>query len=123
MKGDFYMAKILKTDLQINALQEINKKLKYVEGLNILNDLSEEDCFIDLIRGNKKVHLPINSDELIKLLVEYRKNYVSDIKKLSNKYSILLDESDLDILEPERNKAIETNISVDNIESDNYNDW
>lgn len=117
------MAKILKTNLQINALQEINKKLKYVEGLNILNDLTEEDCFIDLIRGNKKVHLPINSDELIKLLVEYRKNYVSDIKKLSNKYSILLDESDLDILEPERNKAIETNISVDNIESDNYNDW
>ncbi len=117
------MAKIIKTDLQLNALQDINKKLKLVEGMNYIYDSDSTECYIDLIRGNKKVHLQVELSELEKLIKDYRKNYINDIQKSANKFNIILDETDLNIINPDKNKLIENNTNIDGIESENYANW
>lgn len=91
------MAKIIKTNSQLDALNDINKKLKTVSELNDLMK-STNQFFITISSNHRKSKLVVTEQEFQDLISVYRKKYVTDIKKQADRFNIELSETDYNIL-------------------------
>ena len=94
------MAKIMKTSAQEEALQTIVGNLKLTERLNAVMDNIEilEAGTITVQADKDKVTMELSAAVLNKLLGDVRKAKVTEIKTLSKRYSITLDDEDEKIL-------------------------
>lgn len=94
------MPKIRKTSEQEAALQTIIADLKVVDRLNTVIENVEilEAGTVTVQADTAKVVLTLSSSAVNKLLGEYRKEKVSEIKTLARKYTITLDEADEKII-------------------------
>lgn len=101
------MAKIQTDQEQINALDEVNKKLDVIQAINELVFQSEGDFRISGIRagekkgGKKKVDdvvFSVGSGEgvkLTKILIQYKHSLIKEIDKLTKQYRLVLDDEEL----------------------------
>ena len=103
------MPKIVKTNSQEAALKDIQDALKIVSSLNVL--LPEKgltDCKIRMtgVGEGKSINetFAIPYSQLLMPLKDYRKKLIAEINQKSKTYSIVLDDSDLDIIDPDRAK-------------------
>ncbi|RHU37201.1 hypothetical protein DXD54_08400 [Clostridium sp. TM06-18] len=94
------MAKIMKTSAQEEALQTIIGNLKLTERLNAVMDNVEilEAGTITVQADKDKVAMELPAAVLNKLLGDVRKAKVAEVKTLSKRYSITLDDEDEKIL-------------------------
>lgn len=94
------MAKIMKTSAQEEALQTIIGNLKLTERLNAVMDNVEilEAGTIAVQADKDKVTMELPAAVLNKLLGDVRKTKVAEVKTLSKRYSITLDDEDEKIL-------------------------
>lgn len=94
------MAKIMKTSAQEEALQTIIGNLKLTERLNAVMDNVEilEAGTITVQADKDKVTMELPAAVLNKLLGDVRKAKVAEVKTLSKRYSITLDDEDEKIL-------------------------
>lgn len=94
------MAKIMKTSAQEEALQTIVGNLKLTERLNAVMDNVEilETGTITVQADKDKVTMELPAAVLNKLLGDVRKTKVAEVKTLSKRYSITLDDEDEKIL-------------------------
>lgn len=94
------MAKIMKTSAQEEALQTIIGNLKLTERLNAVMDNVEilETGTITVQADKDKVTMELPAAVLNKLLGDVRKTKVAEVKTLSKRYSITLDDEDEKIL-------------------------
>jgi len=94
------MAKIMKTSAQEEALQTIVGNLKLTERLNAVMDNVEilESGTITVQADKDKVTMELPAAVLNKLLGDVRKAKVAEVKTLSKRYSITLDDEDEKIL-------------------------
>lgn len=102
------MAKIMKTSAQEEALQTIVGNLKLTERLNAVMDNVEilETGTITVQADKDKVTMELPAAVLNKLLGDVRKTKVAEVKTLSKRYSITLDDEDEKILRAaEKKKA------------------
>lgn len=103
------MAKIMKTSAQEEALQTIVGNLKLTERLNAVMDNVEilETGTITVQADKDKATMELPAAVLNKLLGDVRKTKVAEVKTLSKRYSITLDDEDEKILKAaaEKKKA------------------
>ena len=110
------MPKIVKTDSQEAALKNIQDALKTVTSLNnLLPESGLKDCKIrvtGMAEGkniNEIFYIPY---QLIQVsLRDYRKRLIAEINQKSRTYSIVLDETDTAIINPEKMKKNESETS------------
>ena len=93
------MAKIVKTETQENALKSINSNLKALLGVNGILNISEETCLITLSAGSQRACVTVEKQFGDEILQDIRKKLEKETKALDRKNAIILDESDLKILE------------------------
>jgi hypothetical protein len=94
-----YMAKIVKTDMQEEALKVIKENLKVLAGINAVFNSEEEKSNITIVSGERKVTLIIEKASRNNILKEIRKKIVVQTKGLAKRNAIRLDEEDMTILE------------------------
>ena len=104
------MAKIVKTNSQETALKEILDNLKIIASLNnVLDDGPLDDCKLKIsgaVSGKtRSEQFSIPYTQIGLSLKEYRKKLISDVTQKSKTFSIVLDESDNKILNPNAEKA------------------
>lgn len=94
------MPKITKTSAQEEALQTIIANLKLTERLNAVMDNVEilESGTMTVQADKDKVVMDMPASVLNKLLGDVRKTKVAEVKSLSKRYSITLDDEDKKIL-------------------------
>ena len=100
------MAKIVKTETQENALKSINSNLKALLGVNGILNISEETCLITISAGSQRACVAVEKRFGDEILQDIRKQLSKEIKALARKNAIILDESDLKILE-NRNSGLD----------------
>lgn len=93
------MAKIVKTETQENALKSINSNLKALLGVNGILNINEETCLITLSAGSQRACVTVEKRFGDEILQDIRKKLAKETKALARKNAIILDESDLKILE------------------------
>lgn len=102
------MAKIVKTETQENALKSINSNLKALLGVNGILNINEETCLITISAGIQRACVMVEKQFGDEILQDIRKKLAKETKTLARKNTIILDESDLKILEnrnPELNDS------------------
>lgn len=94
------MPKITKTSAQTEALQTIISDLKLVNRLNavMLNTEILEAANVQFSADGEKVTLTLQVNPVNKILGDVRKEKIAEIKALSKKYAITLDDADQKIL-------------------------
>lgn len=93
------MAKIVKTETQENALKSINSNLKALLGVNGILNISEETCLITISAGSQRACVAVEKRFGDEILQDIRKKLAKETKALARKNAIILDESDLKVLE------------------------
>lgn len=93
------MAKIVKTEIQENALKIINSNLKALLGVNGILNISEETCLITISAGSQRTCVTVEKLFGDEILQDIRKKLAKETKALARKNAIRLDESDFKILE------------------------
>lgn len=108
------MPKIVKTDSQEAALKDIQEALKTVASLNnLLPDSGLSDCKIRMSGTAEEKSVNENFSipyQLIQLpLKDYRKRLIAEINQKSKTFSIVLDDSDKAVMNPEKKVKTEYN--------------
>lgn len=94
------MAKIIKTNEQENALKTINGHLKVLDTMNhVLNLLEGNQAYsITVCCGKDKTVFSADRPQADGIIRDKRKQLTSEVRTLSKKYAIVLDEDDLAVL-------------------------
>lgn len=92
------MPKIIKTSDQENALKTIVSDIKVLTGINAVLGQGGQAATITITAGKTKAVIPAEKDTADSILADIRKKLVSEVKSLSKKYAIALDESDEAVL-------------------------
>ena len=92
------MAKIVKSNLQLEALKFVNDGIKLIEKINkMLRETDVEKCALNVKINSGRVSLD-DYDFIIKVLHSLKRDIFNKIKRKCNKFSIELDEKDKEIL-------------------------
>ena len=92
------MAKIVKSNLQLEALKFVNDGIKLIEKINrMLRETDVEKCALNIKINNGRISLD-DYDFSIKVLHSLKRDTFNKIKKRCAKFSIELDEKDKEIL-------------------------
>lgn len=92
------MAKIVKSNLQLEALKFVNDGIKLIEKINrMLKETDVEKCALNIKINNGRISLD-DYDFSIKVLHSLKRDTFNKIKKRCAKFSIELDEKDKEIL-------------------------
>ena len=94
------MAKIIKTNEQENALKTINGHLKVLDTMNHVLNLPESNraYSITVCCGKDKTVFSVDKPQADGIIRDKRKQLTSEVRTLSKKYAIVLDEDDLAVL-------------------------
>ena len=94
------MAKIIKTNEQENALKTINGHLKVLDTMNHVLNLPESNraYSITVCCGKDKTVFSVDKLQADGIVRDKRKHLASEVRALSKKYAIVLDEDDLAVL-------------------------
>lgn len=92
------MPKIIKTNDQENALKTIVSTIRVLTGINSVLGQEGQAATITITTGKAKAVIPTEKDAADSILNDFRKKLVSEVKSLSKKYAIALDESDEAVL-------------------------
>lgn len=92
------MAKIVKSNLQLEALKFVNDGIKLIEKINkMLKETDIEKCALNVKINSGRVSLD-DYDFSIKVLHSLKRDIFNKIKRKCNKFSIELDGKDKEIL-------------------------
>lgn len=92
------MAKIVKSNLQLEALKFVNDGIKLIEKINrMLRETNVEKCALNIKINSGRISLD-DYDFSIKVLHSLKRDTFNKIKKRCAKFSIELDEKDKEIL-------------------------
>lgn len=92
------MAKIVKSNLQLEALKFVNDGIKLIEKINkMLKETDVEKCALNIKINSGRISLD-DYDFSIKVLHSLKRDTFNKIKKRCAKFSIELDEKDKEIL-------------------------
>ena len=92
------MAKIVKTDTQEAALKIIRENIKVLTGINAALNSRENNSYIMIIAGKRKISLAVETSFRNNVLKEIRKKTVAQTETLARKNAIKLDEKDIAVL-------------------------
>ena len=95
------MAKIMKTSVQEDALKKINMNIKSVSAINSILE-KEGEKGLAVTYGKSRFALPVSIDYTSGILMDVRKSIVSETRALAKKHSIMLDDTELEILDGKR---------------------
>lgn len=104
------MAKIIKTDIQENALKVVNSNLRTLVGINGMLNAGGEIYLLNIAAGSQRVSLTVEKAFGDGILTEIRRKTAKETKSLAKKNAIVLDGNDLAVLE---NRCQETNLKLD----------
>lgn len=92
------MAKIVKTSAQEDALKKINGNIKLLVGVNAVLNCKSQKGSMTMAFGKTKASIPMDKADSDEMLGAIRKKLASEVKALSKKYAIVLDEEDEAVL-------------------------
>ncbi len=94
------MAKIVKTDIQEQALRTINSNLRTLAGVNgLLNSKEEESYGINITAGRQRALVLVEKSFGDGILQDIRRKLVKETKVLAKKNAIVLDGNDMGTLD------------------------
>jgi len=91
------MAKIVKSSVQLEALKEVNDRIKLVQKIE---ELLKDDSDLSVKRGKLKITLT-DKNIIKKVLLSLKRDTLHQINKKCTKYSIELDEKERKMLDRE----------------------
>lgn len=95
------MAQIIKDQAQIDALDTVNARLKQIKAINLALT-SEESIYQIQNTQNKRsdlIEIPVELNNKVEnILKTLRSRHIKDIKTLSDRYKLALDDTDLAII-------------------------
>ncbi len=106
------MASIIKNDQQVKALNEINEALDTVKALNALLNPGVEGAYqLSFIpEKGKAIKVMLGKSEeknVFAVSTKLREKLIKEIRAKAQKYRIILDQSDLQIIEGEETSSNE----------------
>ncbi len=93
------MAKIVKTDIQEQALRTINSNLRTLAGVNGLLNSKEEAYGINITAGRQRALVLVEKSFGDEILQDIRRKLVKETKVLAKKNAIVLDGNDMGTLD------------------------
>ena len=119
------MAKIVKTSEQEQALKQILDDLGRIKTLNVI--LNSSEAAVLITAGRTKYNPSYDKATVDTLVSDIRKPLVTEVKSLSKKYSIVLDDDDCRILdnkiEPAKEPDLVAEPVVDMPASSGSSEW